>query len=55
MKIKNIDILQIILERICEAEDWEHIEFNTSMWYAMAVKDLAIILWLDPDKYWTKQ
>lgn len=55
MKIKNIDILQTILDRIVDAEDWEHIEFNNSTGYAMAIKDLAVITWLDPTKYWTKE
>lgn len=54
-KIQPIDILQITLDRMYDAEDRLYPEFTNHTWYAMAIKDLATILGLDPDKYWTKE
>ena len=50
--MKHIDILQLILDRIVQAENNELPDFKNSTWYAMAIKDLAAILWIDPDNYW---
>lgn len=53
--MQPIDILQLILDRMYEAEDKSHYpEFTNSIWYAMAIKDLAKIIGLNPNKYWTK-
>lgn len=54
-KVQPIDILQIIFDRMNDAEKYELIEHSKSYWYSLAIKDLASYLWLDPDNYWIKQ
>ena len=55
VKIQPIDILQMTLERIYDTEKDSEIEFTNYTWYAMAIKDLAVIQWLDPNNYWTSK
>lgn len=50
--IKPIDILQLILDRLEESERNDYPEFCNSLWYAMAIRDLAKILWLNIGDYW---
>ena len=54
LKIEPIDILQMTLDRMYEVEKDSEMEFTNYTWYAMAIKDLAKILWLDPENYWTE-
>lgn len=45
-KVKILDIMQMLLEKQDNSDEYYRV------WYANAIKDLAILMWVDEKDYW---